>query len=317
MIDVDHVTRCFGAVTAVRDVSFRVEKGEILGLLGPNAAGKTTTMRIITAFLPTTSGTVRVAGRDVRTESMATRACIGYLPENVPLYTHMRVGEYLRFVSRIKGVEDSRRASHLASVMELCGLDSVRSTIVGRLSKGYRQRVGLAQALLNDPQILILDEPTTGLDPRQIIEVRQLIRSLGGERTIIVSSHILPEVSMTCSRVVIINEGQVVAEGTPEDLMAKLKGSESLFLRIEGPPTQILEKLRSVPGVMNALHQEEVAYEVASGIGQDVRAAVAAAVVHGGWSLLEMRPVGMSLEEVYLKLTTSEVVPQLPAEREE
>lgn len=306
MIEVNHVTKRFGSVTAVRDVSFQVEKGEILGFLGPNAAGKTTTMRIITAFLPATSGTVRVAGHDVFEDSVAARGCIGYLPENVPLYTHMTVRDYLRFVSKVKSVPGRKQETRIGTVMELCSIGEVKDTIIGKLSKGYKQRVGLAQALIHDPDVLILDEPTTGLDPKQIIEVRELIRTLGGDRTIIVSSHILPEVSMTCGRVVIINEGEVVAEGTPENLTAKLKGSEALFLQIEGPSEEILAKLRAIPGVMSVLHEDGKGYEVNTEVGTDIRTVLSAMVVNSGWGLLEMRPIGMSLEEIYLKLTTKE-----------
>ncbi|UCE18299.1 MAG: ATP-binding cassette domain-containing protein [Gemmatimonadota bacterium] len=306
MIEVDHVTKRFGNITAVRNVTFHVEKGEILGFLGPNAAGKTTTMRIITAFLPATSGTVRVAGNDVFEKSIAVRERIGYLPENVPLYNHMKVKDYLRFVSRVKGIDDRNRDSRLEHAIELCSIGDVRETIIGKLSKGYKQRVGLAQALIHDPDVLILDEPTNGLDPKQIIEVRELIKNLGGDRTIIVSSHILPEVSMTCGRVVIINEGEVVAEDTPENLTAKLKGSESLFLRIEGSPEGILSTIKAVPGVMSVTTNGEGGYEVDSDVGQDVRRDLAATLVGQGWGLLEMRPIGMSLEEIYLKLTTRE-----------
>ena len=293
-------------MTAVHDVTFHVERGEILGFLGPNAAGKTTTMRIITAFLPATSGTVRVAGDDVFEDSIAARERIGYLPENVPLYNHMRVEDYLRFVSKVKGIAGRKRESCLDHVMELCSIDMVQDTIIGKLSKGYKQRVGLAQALIHDPDVLILDEPTTGLDPKQIIEVRELIRNLGGDRTIIVSSHILSEVSMTCGRVVIIDEGEVVAEDTPDNLTAKLKGSESIFLQIEGPAEDVLSKIRAVPGVMRATPAGEKGYEVDSEVGCDLRQDLARAVVSNGWGLLEMRPVSMSLEEIYLKLTTGE-----------
>lgn len=306
MIEVDHVTKRFGSVTAVKDVSFNVEKGEILGFLGPNAAGKTTTMRIITAFLPATSGTVRVSGHDVFEDSIPARECMGYLPENVPLYNYMAVKDYLRFVCKVKGINGRERRPRIEQVMELCSIGGVKDTIIGKLSKGYKQRVGLAQALIHDPEVLILDEPTTGLDPKQIIEVRELIKSLGGERTIIVSSHILPEVSMTCGRVVIINEGEVVAEDTPENLTAKLKGSESLSLQIEGPSEKVVERIRTIPGVMRTLHKGGKEYEVGSEVGVDIRKDVAAAVVKSGWGLLEMRPIGMSLEEIYLKLTTSE-----------
>lgn len=306
MIEVDRVTKRFGSVTAVKEVSFSVEKGEILGFLGPNAAGKTTTMRIITAFLPATSGTVRVAGYDLSQDSIAARERIGYLPENVPLYSYMTVRDYLRFVAKVKGIDGRKRKSRVGEIMELCRIDTVKDTIIGRLSKGYRQRIGLAQALIHDPEVLILDEPTTGLDPKQIIEVRQLIKRFGGHRTVIVSSHILPEVSMTCGRVVIINQGEVVAEDTPENLTAKLKGSESLYLQIEGPRQQILAKIRAIPGVMRALHKGEKGYEVDSQVGVDVRQDLAASVIKNGWGLLEMRPIGMSLEEIYLQLTTSE-----------
>lgn len=306
MIEVDHVTKRFGTVKAVSDVTFNVERGEILGFLGPNAAGKTTTMRIITAYLPATSGTVRVAGHDVFGESLAARACIGYLPEHVPLYGYMTVKNYLAFVAKVKGIDGRSRKSRIDKVMERCSIDEVKDTIIAKLSKGFKQRVGLAQALIHDPEILILDEPTTGLDPRQIIEVRELIRNLGGDHTIIVSSHILPEVSMTCGRVVIINEGQVIAEDTPENLTAKLKGSETLYLHIEGPREEILERFRGLAGITRVVPQEGNSYEVDSEVGVDLRKDLAAAIVKNGWGLLEMRPMGMSLEEIYLKLTTQE-----------
>ncbi len=221
MIEVEHLTKHYGPVTAIRELSFRVEQGEILGFLGPNGAGKTSTMRILTGFMPASSGRAMVAGYDVFTQPLEVRKRVGYLPENVPLYHEMTVNGYLRFVAEVKGVTRRERTSKVGAVMELCGVRDMARRLIGHLSKGYRQRVGLAQALLNDPPVLILDEPTVGLDPRQIVDIRQTIKNLRHDHTVILSTHILPEVSMTCDRVVIINGGQVVAIDTPENLMER------------------------------------------------------------------------------------------------
>lgn len=311
MIEAEHLTKYYGRVAAVQDVTFRVEKGEILGFLGPNGAGKTTTMRMLTCYLPPSEGTARVAGYDVFEQSMEVRKRVGYLPEHPPLYNDMTVHSYLEFVAKIKGVDSKQRNGRISLALEKCGLEDVRGTIIGKLSKGYRQRVGLAQALVHDPDVLVLDEPTIGLDPKQIIEVRELIKDLGGDHTVILSTHILPEVSMTCQRVVIISQGKVVAMDTPENLTARLKGSERIFLQVRGNAGEIEKTIRAIPDVTAVSVESggngEIAnFSVESKIHSDIRAELAARLVGNGYGLLEMRPVGMSLEEIFLELTTSE-----------
>lgn len=311
MIEVEGLTKYYGPKRAISQVTFRVEKGEILGLLGPNAAGKTTTMRILTCYMPATEGTARVAGYDVFEDSLEVRRRIGYLPENPPLYGDMTVTQFLDFVSKIKGLEGQDRKRRIQQMVELCHIQDVKDSLIGKLSKGYKQRVGLAQALIHDPEIIILDEPTIGLDPKQIIEVRELIKSLGGQHTVILSSHILPEVSQVCQRVVIINEGRVVAQDTPENLTNQLKGAERLFVEVEGPVLQVEEKIKSLPGITGVALQGNdqegrSGFIVESELERDVRSQLAAAIVGSGWGLLEMRPVGMSLEEIFLHLTTTE-----------
>jgi ABC-2 type transport system ATP-binding protein len=310
LIEVEHLSKYFGRTTAVADISFRVEKGEILGFLGPNGAGKTTTMRILTCFLPASAGTARVAGYDVFTDSLAVRKRIGYLPENPPVYSDMTVRYFLEFNAKIKGIEPKQQKNRAEAVMERCALQEVKETIIGKLSRGYKQRVGLAQALIHDPEVLILDEPTMGLDPRQIIEVRQLIKELGGDHTIILSTHILPEVSVTCERVVIINKGKIAAVDTPENLTVRLKGSEKIYLEVEGPVGQVEQKLKQVPDV-TAVSVEtggngKNSFFVESETKTDIRSQLAAAITGSGFGLLEMRRVGLSLEEIFLQLTTEE-----------
>ena len=249
MISVKGVSKNFGGVKAVDNVSFEVRKGEILGFLGPNGAGKTTTMRILTCFLPPTEGTASVAGHDIFEEPLAVKRRIGYLPETPPLYPEMTVIDYLNFVARIKGLVGPRIKDRLENVVATCAVSDVREQLIGKLSKGYRQRVGLAQALVHDPEVLILDEPTAGFDPKQIIETRDLIKGLAGQHTIILSTHILPEVSMTCERVVIINKGRVVAEDTPEALVSRLQGSKVLSMTVDGPEEAVYQKVSAVSGV--------------------------------------------------------------------
>ncbi|HOH07103.1 MAG TPA: ATP-binding cassette domain-containing protein [bacterium] len=312
MIEVKQVTRYFGRVMAVDRVSFQVEKGEILGFLGPNAAGKTTTMRILTTYLPATSGTASVAGFDVHQDSMQVRKRIGYLPENPPLYTEMRVADYLEFVARIKGVDPRTRKHAIAETMDKTGISAVSRRVIKQLSKGFKQRVGLAQALVHDPDVLILDEPTVGLDPKQIIEVRELIRSLAGDHTIILSTHILPEVSMTCERVVIIDQGRVVAEDTPDNLTRKLAGSQRFTLIAGGPAGGILELLGKVEGVRQVKLLETGApaqthqFHIEGDAEGSINPAIARAIGEKGWDLFELRPEGLSLEDVFLRVTTRE-----------
>lgn len=308
MIEVHNLTKFYGSKVALEDVTFSATQGEILGLLGPNGAGKSTTMRILTGYFPPTSGTARIAGYDVVLDSLEVRRRIGYLPENVPLYTDMTVRAYLDFVARAKQLRQRRESVGWA--MEAARIDHVAGTIIGRLSKGYRQRVGLAQALLGDPEVLILDEPTVGLDPNQIIETRSLIKALGGDRTIILSTHILPEVSMVCSKVVIINRGRVVAVDTPAALTHRLSGADRVALTVRGPAQEVARRLAAVPGVLAvtpAPNADGVAsFEVDAALGKDIREQLANAVVQAGWGLQELRAQSLSLEDIFLQLTTSE-----------
>jgi len=309
VIRVENLTRYYGNFPAIENVTFDVEKGEILGFLGPNGAGKSTTMRILTCYMPATSGKATVAGFDVFEESMEVRKRIGYLPEHPPLYPDLDVETYLDFVAKIKGVPPRDRKKAIDEVIDRVGLQDVRKRTIRKLSKGFRQRVGLAQALVHDPEVLILDEPTVGLDPKQIIEVRELIKSLAGKHTVILSTHILPEVSMTCQRVVIIDKGRVVAEDTPENLSSKVKNTERILVEVEGPKDEIQQKLNSVPGVKSVSieHANGTArFVVDSELDKDIRKDLAQAVVSQGWGLLELRPLDVSLEEVFLRLTTKE-----------
>jgi ABC-2 type transport system ATP-binding protein len=310
VIEVQHLTKRYGAFTAVNDVSFKVEKGEILGFLGPNGAGKTTTMRVLTGYIPATDGRAVVAGYDVFEQPLEAKRRTGYLPETPPLYPDMTVREYLNFVAKIKGVPPKERRARVDRVMTRTYTADMASRACGKLSKGYRQRVGLAQALIHNPEVLILDEPTAGLDPKQIIETRRLIKELAGDHTIILSTHILPEVAQTCQRVVIINKGRVVAVDTPANLTARLRGSETMFLQAEGSAADLAAALQRVNGVTRVATTESrdgvSAFEVDSQAGRDVRRDLAQAVVGGGFGLLELRPMRMSLEEIFLSLTTEE-----------
>ena len=310
MIEVQHLTKRYGPVTAVDDVSFTVERGEILGFLGPNGAGKTTTMRILTGYMPPTGGKAIVGGYDVQEQPIEAKRRTGYLPETPPLYPDMTVRDYLDFCARIKGVARGERSARVTNSMERTRIADVGHRHCGKLSKGYRQRVGLAQALLHNPDVLILDEPTAGLDPKQIIETRQLIKQLGGDHTVILSTHILPEVSQTCGRVVIINRGRVVAIDSPDNLTSRLRGSEAMFLQVDAGGADAQEVLAAVPGVTQVRLAETrgaiTALEIESGQGRDVRRDLAAAIVNRGWGLLELRPMRMSLEEIFLHLTTED-----------
>ena len=310
MIEVQHLTKRYGRVTAVDDVSFRVERGEILGFLGPNGAGKTTTMRILTGYIPATEGRATVAGYDVFQNPIEAKQRTGYLPETPPLYPDMTVREYLNFVARIKRVPSAQRKTRVNAVMERTRVADVASRHCGKLSKGYRQRVGLAQAIIHNPEVLILDEPTAGLDPKQIIETRELIRSLAGDHTVILSTHILPEVAQTCQRVVIINKGRVVAVDSPENLTARLRGTETRYVQVEGGGADTARALEVVPGVTRVTLADQrngiSGYEIESAKGQDIRRELARTSVARGWGLLELRPVRMSLEEIFLHLTTEE-----------
>jgi ABC-2 type transport system ATP-binding protein len=310
VIEVEHLTKVYNGRKAVDDISFKAEKGEILGFLGPNGAGKTTTMRVLTCYMPATDGTARVAGYDVFEESLEVRKRIGYLPENPPLYHEMTVYSYLDFVAKIKGTPPSKRKSHIDEVMQKTSIGDVRNRVIGKLSKGYKQRVGLAQALLNNPEVLVLDEPTIGLDPKQIFEVRSLIKNLAGDHTVILSTHILPEVSMTCNRVVIINNGKFVAMDTPEGLANQVKGAERIAMLVDGPTEEVTAKLSEVDGVLSVKAEGNGAsparFTVECQLNSDPRRMLAAAVVNQGWGLLELRGISVSLEDVFINLITKE-----------
>jgi ABC-2 type transport system ATP-binding protein len=309
MIDVQQVSRYFGDVTAVNDVSFKVEKGEIVGFLGPNAAGKTTTMRILTTYLPATSGTATVAGFDVHEQSMDVRKRIGYLPENPPLYQDMRVKDYLEFVAKIKGVSPVDRNKAVNEAMGRTALDERSTSVIKFLSKGYKQRVGLAQALVHNPDVLILDEPTSGLDPKQIIQVRELIKELAEKHTIILSTHILPEVSMTCERVVIIDKGSIVAEDSTDGLTKKHAGSTRLTVSVDAPFEAVTEKFALITGVSKVEKADAGDYTtvfVESAKEVEVRPEIAKLAVANNWPLYEIKAEDVSLEDVFLELTTKE-----------
>jgi ABC-2 type transport system ATP-binding protein len=313
VIEVQHLTKRYGPFTAVDDVSFRAEKGEILGFLGPNGAGKTTTMRVLTGYMPATEGSATVAGHDVFASPIEAKRRTGYLPETPPLYPDMTVREYLTFVAKLKlpsSVKKAERTSRIDAVMAKTHISDMANRHCSRLSKGYKQRVGLAQALIHDPEVLILDEPTAGLDPKQIIETRALIRSLAGNHTVVLSTHILPEVSQTCQRVVIINKGRVVAVDTPDNLTRQLKGSATLYVQVDAAGADAASALTALDGVRKVAeldrHEQLVGFEVAADTDRDVRRDVARLVVDRGWGLLELRPLRLSLEDIFLQLTTDE-----------
>jgi len=310
LITVENLTKRYAAKTAIEGMSFQVQKGEILGFLGPNGAGKTTTMRIITGFMPATDGTVRVDGFDVFDNPIDVRRRIGYLPESPPLYLEMNVAGYLRFVSKIKGVPKGRIDGEVARVMERVSITDVKERIIAKLSKGYKQRVGLAQALLNDPPVLILDEPTIGLDPKQIHEVRQLIKDLAGSHTVVLSTHILPEVEQTCHRVIIIDRGKIIAVDTPQNLRFQLQGVERVFVEVQGPESEIVSKLKGMPGVTEVRKLEQNdgrhRFQIEGELRKDIRSDLARTIVQNGWGLYELQSATMSLEDIFLKLTTAE-----------
>jgi len=314
MIQVDQLTKTYGPVTAIQDVSFAVERGAIVGFLGPNGAGKSTTMKILSGFMPATGGTAQVAGFDVFRQSLEVRRRIGYLPENAPLYLDLPVRAYLDFVAEIKGVARGARRARVAEVMERCFIADMSHRLIGKLSKGYRQRVGLAQALLGEPEVLILDEPTIGLDPKQIIEIRALIKSLAGEHTVILSTHILPEVQMVCDGIIIINRGRIVAQGRKEELVAQVFPTARVELEVGGPADAVAAALRGVPGVLRVdalgapagARDGVVGFAVESGRDRDLREDLGRLVVGKGWRLVELHQVGMSLEDVFIRVVAGE-----------
>lgn len=311
MIEVRNLTKKFGRTVAVDNISFDVGKGEVLGFLGPNGAGKTTTMRMLTCYLIPDSGTAKLAGYDILENPVEVRERVGYLPENAPLYLDMDVVSYLEFVGEVRGIPDRTRAKRIVEMVEVCGLGDVVGRKVGELSKGYKQRVGLAQTLIHDPEILILDEPTTGLDPAQIIEIRGLIKQIGRERTVILSSHILPEVEATCSRVLIINEGRLAASGTPDELQSMAGGGENIYVSLKTSDGDVVEKLSRIPGVIGVSELEKVQdgytrYLIKSRDNLDMGECVYRAAVENSWMVNEIRKEVLSLEDIFLKLITKE-----------
>ena len=320
MITVNGLTKKYAHTTAVDQISFQVQKGQIVGFLGPNGAGKTTTMRMLTCFLTPTNGTATVAGYDILEQPLEVKKRIGYLPETPPVYPEMRIGEYLSFVGQLKGLSGSDLRGRVDYALDRCAVADVRNKIIGKLSKGYRQRVGLAQAIIHNPDVLILDEPTAGLDPKQINETRDLIKSLAGDHTIILSTHILPEVSQTCEQVIIINKGKIVATDSVSNLQHRARSGESVLVEVAGrngtlDPAAVQRKLEQVAGVSRVVSkadgQKRVIFEVEA--NKAVRADVARAVVESGWDLNELRPASLSLEEIFLQLTGSEVPPEMEA----
>ncbi len=301
MIRVEGLTKDYGSRRAISDLTFEANQGEIVGFLGPNGAGKTTTMRILTGYMPPTDGTAMVAGFDITSESLEVRKRVGYVPETVPLYTDMTAYEYLKFMADLRQLPDAGERAD--SALEMVGLESRSESYIGSLSKGMRQRVGLAQALLHHPEVLILDEPTIGLDPGQVVEVRNIIREMGKQRTVLLSTHILSEAQQLCDRVLIINKGKIIAEDTPQNLQARLVGSERATLRVRGDSDGLSKVVNRVKGVESVHNVSDGAVEFQFAPGQDVRPEVAKAVINAGYDLLELRPVGMSLEEIFLELT--------------
>jgi ABC-2 type transport system ATP-binding protein len=318
LIEVKHLVKRYADHLAVNDVTFTVQKGQILGLLGPNGAGKSTTMKIITGFLPPSDGKVSVCGFDIFDQSLEARRHLGYLPESPPLYVDMSVESYLDFVAKLKGVPAAKRKIRLDTVLQQCWLTDVRKKLINKLSKGYRQRVGLAGALIHDPEVLILDEPTSGLDPKQIHETRELIKSLSGKHTVILSTHILPEVEMTCDAVVIINKGRVVAQDTPALLRSRLKGGEQIAAVVRGPEDEVKSALAGLGGVRAVTIEPHAGpmstYLLDADANDTLRERIASTVVGAGWGLHELKSVGFSLEEIFLRLTTQEELNKQPAE---
>lgn len=309
MIRVEGLTKDYGARRAISDLTFEANQGEIVGFLGPNGAGKTTTMRILTGYMPPTEGRATVAGFDIIAESLEVRKRVGYLPETVPLYPDMTAYEYLKFMADLRKLPDA--AERADDALEMVGLESRGDSYIGSLSKGMRQRVGLAQALIHHPEVLILDEPTIGLDPGQVVEVRKLIREMGKQRTVLLSTHILSEAQQICDRVLIINKGKIIAEDTPQNLQARLVGSERAILRVRGDGDGLPKVINKVKGVESAQAAADGAVEFQFAPGRDVRPDVAKAAIDAGYELLELRPVGMSLEEIFLELTREDTRPPL------
>jgi len=307
MIRVTGLTKDYGSRRAIHDLTFNARKGEILGFLGPNGAGKTTTMRILTGFMPPTSGTVEIGGYDVIDHSLEVRRIVGYLPETVPLYPDMTVREYLEYMASLRHLKNIEK--RVAETLEQVGMADRANGYISNLSKGMRQRVGLAQALIHQPEVLILDEPTIGLDPAQVVNIRKLIKEIGQDKTVILSTHILPEAQQICDRVMIINKGHIVAEDTPEQLQARLTGSQRVLLKVRGESQDVVPLIQQLPGILQVIEKEDGTLEYESLPGQDARPLVARKIVEAGFDLLQLQPINMSLEEIFLQLTRDETEP--------
>lgn len=311
MIRVFGLTKDYGSRRAISDLTFHAEKGEIVGFLGPNGAGKTTTMRILTGYMPPTSGKVTIDGYDVLEDSLSVRRIVGYLPETVPLYTDMTLYEYLKYLADLRKIKNAKQ--RIYETLEMVQLTERANGYIGKLSKGMRQRIGLAQALLHHPEVLILDEPTIGLDPKQVVKFRELIRSIGKDRTVLLSTHILPEVQQLCDRVLIINNGHIVAEDTPEQLQSRLTGAQRVHVQVRGEVADLLPQLSAVPGVMNITPHGDDSFEFETVPGQDARPQVSRAVINAGYDLLEFNSINLSLEDIFLQLTRDEQKLEAPA----
>lgn len=308
MIEAEGLTKFYGSRRAIRNVSFQIEKGEVVGFLGPNGAGKSTTIRILTCYMPPSEGTATVEGMHILEDSLRIRQKIGYLPENVPLYNDLTVNRFLRFAAGAKGVEAKRMRSELGRVISSCGLEKVENRIIGHLSKGFRQRVGLAQALLNNPSVLILDEPTIGLDPTQIVEIRRIIEELREDRTILLSSHILPEVAQICKRVIIINKGEIVATDSPANLTSQLQKTSTILVELSGPSAEFAQAIENLDGIQKVTVENNGTsrFQIETAPSVDLRPEIAALAVQKGCGLLELRAVQLSLEDIFMQLVTEE-----------
>lgn len=312
MIELKNITKYYGDFPAVTNISFKIEKGEIVGLLGPNGAGKSTTMKMITGFMPPTSGELSVGGNDIVSQSIEARRRIGYLPETVPLYTDMTVYSYIEYMGLLRGLNKKNIKSKVDNVIEICKLEDYRNSLISKLSKGFRQRVGISQAIIHEPEVLVLDEPTIGIDPNQVVETRQLIKNLSGEHTLILSSHILPEVSSICERVLIIHEGEIAASDTIENLSSLMSGKNKVEADIIGSPQAIVTELEKINGVksvqfsINKSSNEFSTFSIESEINSDIRSEISKIIINNDWGLIRLQSMGMSLEDIFLQITTSE-----------
>ena len=312
MIELKNITKYYGNFPAVTDISFKIERGEIVGLLGPNGAGKSTTMKMITGYIPPTSGELTIDNYDIVQESIEARKKIGYLPETVPLYTDMTVYSYIEFMGKLRGINSKNIKSKVDNVIDICKLGDYRYSLISKLSKGYRQRVGISQAIIHEPEVLILDEPTIGIDPNQVVETRQLIKNLSGEHTLVLSSHILPEVSSICERVLIINEGEIAASDTIENLSSIVSGTSKIEIDIIGSPQAVKNEIEKIDGVtsidlwVKKSSNEYTTFSIESDISKDIRSEISKTIISNDWDLLRLESMGMSLEDIFLRITTTE-----------